>query len=626
MCVLKTNIKLLLLAFLFLSCAEKKQSEYSVVKGVYDASNLGNNEIVTLEGEWVFVPSQFVTPYEDFSKFKRFENINVGWHTYEDSEDVRGYATYAVRLKNLAPDEIYAIKTSDCSSAFTAYLNGEEIFHLGKVGKTKEEEVFQWDSSLIVLPTYGLKNAILVFHVSNFGDRHPGFSKPIKFGVYSTIVAQKNKDTVLFVILAGYLLAAGAFFTSLYLFYQKEKKALYFGLMCAIFSVRICCYDEFLMTTIVPHIGSVFLFKLGYITLSLAIILVCLFVQELFQMTKKTVLYLSFIPALFYLAMNIFASTYTSAFYLPYAQVYVLLLGLYNVALVIIRMINKDKDAKLFLLGLFIFLVMAIRDVLVANRFIEGQFFAHFGVLILLIPMSIIVLRSFKLSYNRVMSITEDIKETNNALARFLPNEFMKILNKKHVDVRLGDHVLKEMYVAFIHIGLCKNLDYKEERHRFLEIYNNALHDINPVIEANNGFIDKYLPEGIMLLFDSSAEDVIKCMLKIKELVEKENIARILRGEEKINFASGVHYGRLMIGTIGEEERMDSTVISDAVNLASRLHFYALQQKVSIFVSDVVKNNFQESDSEKHINFYYKDKVQFRGKNETVDIYEVSKE
>ena len=129
-----------------------------------------------------------------------------------------------------------------------------------------------------------------------------------------------------------------------------------------------------------------------------------------------------------------------------------------------------------------------------------------------------------------------------------------------------------------------------------------------------------------MLLFDSSAEDVIKCMLKIKELVEKENIARILRGEEKINFASGVHYGRLMIGTIGEEERMDSTVISDAVNLASRLHFYALQQKVSIFVSDVVKNNFQESDSEKHINFYYKDKVQFRGKNETVDIYEVSKE
>ena len=81
-----------------------------------------------------------------------------------------------------------------------------------------------------------------------------------------------------------------------------------------------------------------------------------------------------------------------------------------------------------------------------------------------------------------------------------------------------------------------------------------------------------------------------------------------------------------MIGTIGEEERMDSTVISDAVNVASRLHFYALQQKVSIFVSDVVKNNFQKEDTGKNIIFCYKGKVQFRGKDETIDIYEVDKE
>lgn len=626
MCRLKTKIKVILLTLLFLSCTGKKKIEYSVVKGVYDASNLGSNEVVILEGEWIFVPSHFITPYEDFSKFKRYEHINLGWHTYEDGEDVRGYATYAIRLKNLAPDEIYAIKTSDCSSAFTAYLNGEEVFRLGKVGKTKEEEVFKWDSSLIVLPTYGLKNAVLVFHISNFSDRYPGFSKPIQFGTYSTIVAQKNKDTIIFVILAGYLLVAGAFFISLYLFYPKEKNALYFGLMCINFSVRICCYDEFLMTIIMPHINSIFLFKLGYVTFNIAIILVCLFVQELFHMTKKIFLYLSFTPIIIYLLMNIFASTYTSSANLHYAQIYVLMLGIYNIAVVLISLIKKNEEAKLFLLGLSLFLVMAIRDVLVANRVIEGRFFAHFGVLALLIPMSIIVLRSFRLSYNRIMNITEEIDETNNALARFLPNEFMRFLNKKHVDVKLGDHILKEMYVAFIHIGLSKNLEYKEERLRALEIYNNALQEINPVIEAYNGFIDKYLPEGLMLLFNSSAEDVIKCMLKLEELVGKENVARILRAEEKITFACGVHYGRLMIGTIGEEERMDSTVISDAVNVASRLHFYALQQKVSIFVSDVVKNNFQKEDTGKNIIFCYKGKVQFRGKDETIDIYEVDKE
>ena len=625
MCRLKTKIIFILLVFLFLSCAEKKENGYSVIEGVYDASNLGLNEIVTLEGDWIFVPSTFVPPYDDFSKFKRFEHINVGWHTYKDDEDVRGYATYAVRLKNLAPDEIYAIKTSSCSSAFIAYLNGEEVFSVGKVGKTKEEEEFKWDSSLIVLPTYSLKNAILVFHVSNFGDRYPGFSKPIQFGVYSAIATEKDKDTIIFVILAGYLFVAGAFFISLYLFYSKEKKAFYFGLICLNFSLRICCYDEFLITTIVPNIGSIFLFKLGYITFTLAIILVSLFVQELFGMTKKIVLYLSFIPALIYLLVNIFASTYISSIYLPYAQIYAFVLGIYNIVLVVISTIKGNKDARLFLLGLSIFLILAIRDALISNRIIEGRFFVQVGVLLLLIPMSIIVLRSFKISYNRITRMTEDIDETNNALARFLPNEFLKLLNKKHVDIKLGDHILKEMYVAFIHIGLSENLASREERFRVLKIYNNALHDINPIIKAYNGFIDKYLPEGIMLVFDSSAKDVIKCMLKIEEIIGKENVARILSGEEKISFASAVHYGKLMIGTIGEEKRMDSTVISDAVNVASRLHFYALQQKVSIFVSDVVKNNFEENNDDEYVEFYHKSKVQFRGKDETIDIYEVSK-
>ena len=157
---------------------------------------------------------------------------------------------------------------------------------MGKIGRSSEEEVFAWDSSLIVLPTYGLKNAVLVFHISNFGDRYPGFTEPIKFGSYSVISAGKDKDTIIFIILAGYLLVAGAFFLSLYLFYSKEKKTLYFGLICVVFSVRICCYDEFLMNIIVPNINPTLLFKVGYATFSLGIILVSLFVQELFNLTK----------------------------------------------------------------------------------------------------------------------------------------------------------------------------------------------------------------------------------------------------------------------------------------------------------------------------------------------------
>lgn len=266
---------------------------------------------------------------------------------------------------------------------------------------------------------------------------------------------------------------------------------------------------------------------------------------------------------------------------------------------------------------------MAINDILVANRVLEGQFIAHFGILALLIPMSIITLSSFRDSYNRIISITKEIEETNNALSKFVPDEFMHLLNKKHVDVKLGDSALKEMYVVFIHIGLYEDLEGHEKRMRALNIYNNALADINPVIEQYHGFVDKYLPEGLMLLFDGQAKDVIQCMLEIEHLIQKENVSRLLSGEEKITFSCGIHFGWIMIGTIGEEERMDSTVISDVVNVASRLHFYALQQGLTFVVSQIVRGNFIKSTKDDDVNFRYRGKVQLRGKEEVLDVYEV---
>ena len=609
--------------FFFSSCTEKKEIDYPVVKGTYDASKLMDGETVELEGEWIFVPSNFVSPKNDFSKFKRYEKVSQRWDSYENPENECSYCTYAVKLINLSPNVIYAITMSECYCALRVYLNGEQCFNLGRVGKNYEKEIMQLDSPLITLPTHGAKNALLMFHISNFNNKYPGFSKPIKFGSHASIASEKNKNTIVFTILAGYLFMASAFFISLYLFYSKEKKALYFGLMCANFSLRICCYDEFLITIIAPYLSSIIIFKLGYLTFTLAIILISLFINEIFKITNKIVLLILFIPAVIYLIVNIFGSPYLSASYLTYAQLYVLGLGIYDIAIVVIASIKKNKDAYLFLLGLLLFLLMAINDILVANRVLEGQFIAHFGILALLIPMSIITLSSFRDSYNRIISITKEIEETNNALSKFVPDEFMHLLNKKHVDVKLGDSALKEMYVVFIHIGLYEDLEGHEKRMRALNIYNNALADINPVIEQYHGFVDKYLPEGLMLLFDGQAKDVIQCMLEIEHLIQKENVSRLLSGEEKITFSCGIHFGWIMIGTIGEEERMDSTVISDVVNVASRLHFYALQQGLTFVVSQIVRGNFIKSTKDDDVNFRYRGKVQLRGKEEVLDVYEV---
>ena len=596
----------------------------TVVKGVFDAENISVGDIQVLEGEWIFIPNKFVDPLEDFGKYSRYENINTSWHKYGDGLSVYGYGTYALRIKNLSSDGVYAIKTTTVSSAFIAYLEGKEIYRSGVVGNSRKFEKLDWDAPFITLPTFGKEEVTLVFHVSNFSDNKAGFLKPIEFGFYSDLLNAKNASVLTLTILAGILLLAAAFFISLFIFYPKEKQSLYFGLLAANFCLRICCYDEFLLTTIIPGISGESLFRIGYITLPLGIMFAALFINNLFSKIKKRYWFVMLVPGILYIIINIFAPMRVSSALLQHAQIYVLLFAVYNIIVVIRAALKKDASAILFLTGFSIFLILGVRDVLIANRIIQGFFLSHIGVLVLLIPMAIVVLRNFRDSSDRVIGITKQIEATNEALAKFVPNEFMNFLRKKHVDIKLGDNILKDMYIAFIHLGVYTDLETEKDRLGLLKIYNYTLANINPIIQTHNGFIDKYLTEGLMVLFHGSADDVINCMLEIKSVVQFENMEREISKLPKIDLAVGIHYGRLMLGTIGEEERMDSTVISDVVNVASRLHFYALKKRVNIFISEVVKKNITNL-SINEVKFEYNGLVRFRGKDEPVRIYEVKK-
>ena len=57
----------------------------------------------------------------------------------------------------------------------------------------------------------------------------------------------------------------------------------------------------------------------------------------------------------------------------------------------------------------------------------------------------------------------------------------------------------------------------------------------------------------------------------LQKRVIELNIPREEKGELPIGIGVGIHIGNLMMGTVGEKERMEGTVISDAVNLSSRL-------------------------------------------------------
>jgi adenylate cyclase len=100
---------------------------------------------------------------------------------------------------------------------------------------------------------------------------------------------------------------------------------------------------------------------------------------------------------------------------------------------------------------------------------------------------------------------------------------------------------------------------------------------ITRACELNHGNVDKYMGDGIMLVFGAPQPDAehpfhaLCCALLIQRLIEHENSQREQQGLFPVRFRIGVNSGTMLAGNMGSRERMEYTVVGDTVNLASRL-------------------------------------------------------
>ncbi len=88
-----------------------------------------------------------------------------------------------------------------------------------------------------------------------------------------------------------------------------------------------------------------------------------------------------------------------------------------------------------------------------------------------------------------------------------------------------------------------------------------------------------------MALFPGCPDDAVAAAIAMRRTLEDYNLGRARGGYSPIRFGIGIHMGPLMLGTIGENRRMDSTVISDTVNAASRLEGLNKKYTTDILVS-----------------------------------------
>jgi len=211
--------------------------------------------------------------------------------------------------------------------------------------------------------------------------------------------------------------------------------------------------------------------------------------------------------------------------------------------------------------------------------------------------------------------------ELIKAYERFVPKEFLSFLRKESiVEVELGDQVEAEMTVLFSDIRDFTSLSERMSPQENFAFINAFLSVMEPVISRYHGFIDKYIGDAIMALFPTNADDALQCALEMARELERLNAERVEQGEPPIDIGIGLNTGRLMLGTVGGRNRMDSTVISDAVNLASRLENLTKRFGSTVLISDAT---FERLEHPERYQTRVIGSIEVKGKREPVTVHEV---
>lgn len=193
-------------------------------------------------------------------------------------------------------------------------------------------------------------------------------------------------------------------------------------------------------------------------------------------------------------------------------------------------------------------------------------------------------------SLSQLIETVQEQKHSQNrllaSLSRFFPDAYLDLLQKNSIEeIQLGDHISAEMAVLFSDIRSFTSISEKMTPSQNFSLVNNYLKLVSPVVQQNNGFIVKFLGDGVMAVFPYRVEDALQAAIAKLRLVAERREEIQPANLPVLEIGIGIHTGHMMVGMIGEEHRIQGDAFSDNVNLTARIESLTRFFQVSLIIS-----------------------------------------
>ena len=213
-----------------------------------------------------------------------------------------------------------------------------------------------------------------------------------------------------------------------------------------------------------------------------------------------------------------------------------------------------------------------------------------------------------------------NVSKLNHSYEKFVPKEFLEYLNKDSIiDLKLGDQVEIHMSVLFSDIRSFTSISEKLTAEETFQFVNSFLDSMVPQIIKHSGFIDKYIGDAIMALFKEPQSSLEGAIDMLEELYHF-NQRRKEKNLNPISIGIGIHTGKLILGIVGSEKRIQGTVLSDAVNLASRLESLTKLYGATLLISEETLKSIPDVSG---YSYRMIDRVKVKGKERGVNVIEI---
>ena len=188
-------------------------------------------------------------------------------------------------------------------------------------------------------------------------------------------------------------------------------------------------------------------------------------------------------------------------------------------------------------------------------------------------------------------SLEQAVRDARDVFEKFVPPAYLRRIAAKGLQsIRLGEADQQDVTILCCDIRGFTPLSERLNPSQLIAFVNGFLDRITKPMSRQGGVIDKFIGDAVLCIFEGtdSAQRAVACGIEMLGEVKTFNADGGRLKDQPVQIGIGLHFGPVILGTIGSSERMDSTVLGLTVNLTKRLEEVTKTLHVDMIISDQV--------------------------------------